>query len=231
MKFAAVLFDCDGVLVDSEAITLGVLRDWLAECGWQMSIEECMQQFLGRLVRDNAKVIEQHIQQPVDQAWMDTFLARRDAALQARLTAIDGVEVALNEISAIYGSKIACASGADRRKIELQLNKVGLMHFFAGRYFSGFEMAHSKPAPDVYLAAASALGVEAKACAVIEDSATGVRAGVAAGASVFAFVDPHSHSVQATGGAVKVAQSLLALGACATFSQMRQLPELLIRGT
>jgi HAD superfamily hydrolase (TIGR01509 family) len=196
-----------------------------------MSIEECVQQFLGRLVRDNAKVIEQHIQKPIDQAWMDTFLARRDAALQARLSAIDGVETALGEISRVYGEKIACASGADRRKIELQLNKVGLMHFFVGRCFSGFEMAYSKPAPDVYLAAASALGVEAKACAVVEDSATGVRAGVAAGASVFAFVDAHSHSVQATGGAEKVAQSLLDLGACATFSKMRQLPELLMRAT
>jgi HAD superfamily hydrolase (TIGR01509 family) len=227
--FAAVLFDCDGVLVDSEAITLTVLRNMLAELGWEMSLEACMRQFLGRLVRDNAALIEQHTGQPMTQAWMDAFLRRRDAALSAQLTAIDGVQDALTQIERIYGTRIACASGADRRKINLQLNKVALTHYFAGRIFSGFEMAQSKPAPDVYLAAAAHLRVDPSHCAVIEDSPTGVRAGVAAGATVFAYVAQNCPSVQALGGVAAVSATLLGVGAYAVFSDMRELPGLLAK--
>ncbi len=225
--FAAVLFDCDGVLVDSEAITLSVLQQMLGELGWQMTLEDCMRQFLGRLVRDNAALIEQNTGQAMTPGWMDEFLRRRDAALNAQLTAIDGVHDALSQIERVYGARLACASGADRRKINLQLDKVGLMHYFAGRIFSGFEMAQSKPAPDVYLAAAAHLGVDPSACAVIEDSPTGVRAGVAAGAKVFAYVPHNCPSVNALGGVAAVTASLISVGAHAVFSDMRALPALL----
>jgi HAD superfamily hydrolase (TIGR01509 family) len=225
--FAAILFDCDGVLVDSEAITLSVLQQMLAELGWQMTLEECMRQFLGRLVRDNAALIEQHTGVPMTQAWMEEFLRRRDAALSTQLTAIDGVQDALAQIERVYGARMACASGADRRKITLQLGKVGLTHYFTGRIFSGFEQAQSKPAPDVYLAAAAHLGVDPKQCAVIEDSPTGVRAGVASGAKVFAYVPHHCPSVEALGGVVAVSASLIAVGAHSVFSDMRVLPALL----
>ena len=85
------------------------------------------------------------------------------------------------------GGRIACASGADRHKVELQLDKIGLLDCFAGRIFSGHETPRSKPAPDVYLAAASALGVNPARCAVVEDTVTGAMAGVAAGATVFGY--------------------------------------------
>jgi HAD superfamily hydrolase (TIGR01509 family) len=226
MRFDAVLFDCDGVLVDSEAITLGVLRHMLEERGWVMSFEQCVQEFLGRLVRDNAAKIEQKTGQPVTQEWMNTFLDRRDAALRAELCAIDGVAPALVKIAATYGSRMACASGADRRKISLQLEKVGLADYFSDRIFSGYEQPRSKPAPDVYLAAAKHLGVDPVRCAVIEDSAAGIKSGVAAGARVFAFVHSHSPAVQVMGGAAAVAAQALALGAHACFSDMSELPGL-----
>ena len=227
MKFAAVLFDCDGVLVDSEAITLNALRGLLAEDGWVMSLEECMHEFLGRLVRDNSAKIAAKIGKPVSPEWMQEFLRRRDAALSAELVAIDGVHDALQKISQTYGSKMACASGADRGKIMLQLDKVGLTKYFSGRIFSGFEMPHSKPAPDVYLAAAAHLRVDPARCAVIEDSPTGIQSGVAAGAQVYAFVPVDSHSVQALGGVQAVRARALALGAVACFAHMRELPKLL----
>ena len=91
------------------------------------------------------------------------------------------------KIHALYGGRIACASGADRFKVELQLDKCGLMPYFKDFIFSGHEMPRSKPAPDVYLAAAAALGVDPKRCAVVEDTVTGVMAGVAAGATVFGY--------------------------------------------
>ena len=100
---------------------------------------------------------------------------------------IPGALAAVEAAFALVQQRIACASGADRVKVEMQLTKVGLIDYFAGRVFSGHEMARSKPAPDVYLAAAQHLHVPAQECLVIEDSPIGVSAGVAAGATVWAY--------------------------------------------
>jgi beta-phosphoglucomutase-like phosphatase (HAD superfamily) len=191
-KFEAVLFDCDGVLVDSESITNGVLRDMLEEQGWKLSAEECMRLFIGKAVKDEAATIEAHTGQPLTDAWMLRFRERRNAGLVARVQPIRGAVQAAAAIHALYGGRIACASGADRFKVELQMDKCGLMPFFQGRIFSGHEMPRSKPAPDVYLAAAAALGVDAKRCAVVEDTVTGVTAGLAAGATVFGYSPPEA---------------------------------------
>lgn len=192
VKFEAVLFDCDGVLVDSESITNGVLRDMLEEQGWKLSAEECMRLFIGKAVKDEAATIEAHTGQPLTDAWMLRFRERRNAGLVARVQPIRGAVQAAAAVHALYGGRIACASGADRFKVELQMDKCGLMPFFQGRIFSGHEMPRSKPAPDVYLAAAAALGVDAKRCAVVEDTVTGVTAGVAAGATVFGYSPPEA---------------------------------------
>ena len=114
--------------------------------------------------------------------------------------------------------RIACASGADRFKVELQLEKCALMPYFKGRIFSGHELARSKPAPDVYLAAAAALGVEPGRCVVVEDTVTGVVAGVAAGATVFGYSPPEAgHEAPAL---------LRRAGAAAIFTSMAQLDAL-----
>ncbi len=218
-RFDAVLFDCDGVLVDSEPITNGVLRDYLAEEGWVMSSEECVARFIGRAVKDEAAAIEEHIGKPVDAAWLAAFRARRDAALLARLQAVPHIFDAVEWVHGATKGKIACASGADRGKVELQLTMVGLMPWFGGRIFSGHELPRSKPAPDVYLAAAAALGVDPRRCAVVEDSPTGVTAGVTAGCTVFAY-HPGAH-------AMSTEKSLLDAGATATFGTMQDLPNLL----
>ena len=220
MKYQAILFDCDGVLVDSEIITISVLRQIFAEMGWQLSLEECMKIFVGHLVQDQSAMIAQHTGVQIDDAWIDAFRVRRNQALQDKLVAIPQIHEALETITAAYGKKIACASGADRGKVELQLTKTGLLHFFEGRIFSGVEMPKSKPAPDVYLAAAAALGVDPKQCAVIEDSTTGATAGVAAGCTVFAFCpDELGHSSP---------EAMRAVGATEVFTHMSNLPSLLI---
>lgn len=105
---------------------------------------------------------------------------------------IRGAVAVVAKIHELYEGRIACASGADRFKVELQLEKCGLMPFFKGRIFSGHDMPRSKPAPDVYLAAAAALGVDPRRCAVVEDTVTGVAAGVAAGATVFGYSPPEA---------------------------------------
>lgn len=220
MKFAAVLFDCDGVLVDSEPLTIGVLRDMLAESGWAMTLAECMRLFVGKTVMDEAPAIEAHTGKPLTDAWMLEFRGRRNHALETRLQPIPGIHVALQAVHTAYAGRIACASGADRIKIELQLEKVGLAEYFKGLVFSGHEMPRTKPWPDVYLAAAAALGVDPARCAVVEDTTTGVRAGVAAGATVFGYAPATSGHVDA--------QALMDAGAFCTFTSMDQLAGLLI---
>ena len=219
LKFDAVLFDCDGVLVDSEPITNGVLRDMLAESGWVLTSSECMRLFIGKAVKDERAMIEANTGQPLTEDWMQRFRERRNAGLLAGLQAIDGAVQAVATIHEKYSGRIACASGADRFKVELQLDKCGLMPYFKGHIFSGHELPRSKPFPDVYLAAASALGVDAKRCAVVEDSVTGVMAGVAAGATVFGY------SPSAAGHDAPAA--LLAAGAVQVFTDMAELPGLL----
>jgi HAD superfamily hydrolase (TIGR01509 family) len=213
--FDAVLFDCDGVLVDSEPITNGLLRDMLAEQGWHLTPEACFQHFVGKAVMDEKLAIEANTGKPLTEDWMISFRTRRNAALEARLQAIPNIHTAIKQIHENFEGRIACASGADRLKVELQLAKVALIPYFEGRIFSGHEMPRSKPAPDVYLAAAQALGVDPSRCAVVEDTVTGVKAGVAAGCTVFAYT-PNSDEL-----------ALLAAGASQVFSDMLHLPSLL----
>ena len=214
MRFDAVLFDCDGVLVDSEPITNGLLRDMLAELGWQLTPQECMAHFIGKAVKDETDRIFQHTGFRVDEAWLAGFRARRNAALAQHLQAIPDIHAAVDAVHMRLGGRLACASGADRHKVELQLHKVGLMPYFAQQIYSGHEMPRSKPYPDVYLAAAQGLGVMPERCVVVEDTTTGVTAGVAAGSVVLAYAP--------AGGD----DALRAAGAMICFQSMQQLPEL-----
>ena len=145
MKFDAVLFDCDGVLVDSEPLTNGVLRTMLLERGWRLSLDECMDIFVGKTVRDEADLIAQKTGTPVTEEWLAEFRDRRNQALARDLTVIPHIESALRQIHGRYAGRMACASGADRFKVELMLRKLGLIDFFGGHIFSGYEMPRSKP--------------------------------------------------------------------------------------
>jgi len=215
MKFEAVLFDCDGVLVDSEQITSSVLREMLGELGWHLGAEECMQMFVGKALKDEVAIIAAHTGRELDANWLTEFQQRRNAALMERLTAIPLIHDAVHQIYTHQDGRIACASGADRFKVEMQLRKVGLTRYFEGRIFSGYETPRSKPFPDVYLAAADALKVRPTRCAVVEDTVTGILAGVAAGATVFAYAP------QGDGVALREA------GAVEIFSSMADLPLLM----
>jgi len=218
-SFDAVLFDCDGVLVDSEPITNGVLRDMLEELGWKLAPAECIRLFVGKAVKDEVQLIEAKTGKKITEDWMSSFRARRNAGLIERVQAIPGALHATAIIHERFAGRIACASGADRFKVELQMDKCGFMPYFRGRIFSGYEMPRSKPAPDVYLAAAVALGADPKRCAVVEDTITGVTAGVAAGATVFGYSPPEAgHDAP---------DALRAAGAVTIFTDMAQLPELL----
>ena len=212
MNFQAVLFDCDGVLVDSEAITCGVLRDMFEEQGWRMSLQECMRRFVGHTVKSQRDTIEANTGVPLTDDWLQQFFARRNERLDAQITAIDGIHDAVSHLHDHCEGRIAVASGADRFKVEMMLKKVDLHHFFDGRIFSGHEMPRSKPHPDVYLAAAAHLQVPPARCLVVEDTTVGITAGVAAGATVWAYA-PAGVDVQ----------PLQQAGARKVFSHMREL--------
>ena len=219
-KFSAVLFDCDGVLVDSELITNSVLRDILRENCWEISMEESIKIFIGKALKDQWEPIYQHTGVRIDDAWLAQFRARRDQALRTQLRPVEGSAQAVAAVASVYGSKIACVTGADRAKVEMQLELTGLDQYFGGRVFSGMEFPRSKPAPDVYLAAATALGIDPREALVIEDTATGVTAGVGAGATVYGY---------SSGGPTSTdPESLRQAGASRIFTHMDQLAELAI---
>ena len=207
------------MLVDCEAITNGVLRDMLEESGWTLTPADCMRIFIGKAVKDERVLIEARTGQPLTEDWMQRFWQRRNVGLAARLQPIRNAVEAVANIHARYAGRIACASGADRFKVELQLEKCGLMPYFKDFIFSGHEMPRSKPAPDVYLAAAAALGVDPRHCAVVEDTVTGVIAGVAAGATVYGY-SPAEAGHDAP-------HALRAAGASAIFTDMQALVELM----
>lgn len=218
-QFRAVLFDCDGVLVDSESITNGVLRQMLADLGWQLSREECMRIFLGKAVKDEKELIEAHTGRPLTEEWLVRFRERRNEELLARVLPVRNALQAVEAISERVQGRIACCSGADRWKVEMQLAKCGLLPFFEGRIYSGHEMPRSKPHPDVYLAAMEPLGVVPGQCVVVEDTVTGVTAGMAAGATVYGYSPPEAgHDTP---------RALRAAGASVIFTDMAELPSLL----
>ncbi|GAA3995111.1 HAD family phosphatase [Comamonas faecalis] len=217
MTFDAILFDCDGVLVDSEPITNGVLCEMLNEAGWALPRAECMRIFIGKTVRSEAARIARETGRPFTEEWLAQFYARRDARLRRELQAIDGALGAVRAVHARLDGRIACASGADRAKVVMQLEMAGMAPYFGARVFSGHDLPATKPAPDVYLAAAAAVGVAPARCLVVEDTVTGVTAGVAAGATVLGF-SPE----QPTGHAP--AEALLAAGAVRVLRHMSELP-------
>lgn len=224
MHFDAILFDCDGVLVDSETITNGVIAQTLNAYGANVTIAQAMSAFLGRSLRESADVVAQLIGKQPPESFFTDFLIARDAALAAQVLPVPGVVAVIAHLQAI-GKPFAVASGADVHKMGITLGRCGLLSAFTApssycavaRTFGCDHVTHSKPAPDVYLYAAHALGVDPRRCAVVEDTPTGTRAGVAAGATVFAYA----------GAAHSDANALLAAGAAAVFSDMAMLPHML----
>lgn len=187
VRFDAVLFDCDGVLVDSEPITNGVLRQMLNEAGWALSQAECERIFIGKAVRDERARIEAETGRPLTEEWMRAFYARRDERLRAELRVMDGALEAVRAAHRHTSGRIACASGADKAKVVMQIEMAGMRPYFEDRIFSGHDLPRSKPHPDVYLAAAAHVRTDPARCLVIEDTATGVRAGLSAGATVWGY--------------------------------------------
>jgi len=205
-----VIFDCDGVLVDSERIAVRIDAELLAELGWPLSEAEVVERFMGRTTEHMLKAIEAQIDD-LAPGWDVEFERRYMEALEAELEPVDGVVEALDAIDA----PTCVASSGTHEKLRFTLGRTGLYERFAGRIFSAEDVARGKPAPDLFLHAARTLGADPGACAVVEDSRYGVQAARAAGMRVLAY-----------GGGLTPRDQLAGPGTV-VFDDMRELPALL----
>ena len=212
--FELVVFDCDGVLVDSEVIAVHIDQRVLADLGWELEREEIIARFVGKSEANFISSIENHLGIELGDGWDRTYQHWYSEAFERDLTAVDGVEEALDRLELPH----CVASSGSHEKMRRTLGKTGLLHRFAGRIFSATEVRNGKPAPDLFLHAARTLGMDPARCAVVEDSAYGVQAARAAGMHAFAYA-----------GGVTPAERLAGPGTT-VFEDMRLLPELIAAG-
>jgi len=172
-----VIFDCDGVLVDSDRISLRVQAERLCALGLEVSYEDCLRDFLGLGMPETLRIVEDRLGHPVPPRWADDLEVAVHRAFEDELTAVPGVAAALDEIAA----PICVASNGDHDKMRLTLSLTGLHQRFAGRIFSRHDVSRGKPAPDLFLHAASSMGVAPGRCVVVEDSPVGITAAKLAG--------------------------------------------------
>ena len=180
----AVLFDCDGVLADTEMLVNQLVATELSARGWPMDAAESRRLFLGMAWPDMRPAVEARTG-ALPAGWEDDFSRRITALLAAQTLAIPGAIEALRLVAARL--PVAVASNSSRRELAVKLERLGMVEIFGQRRFSFEDVPHPKPAPDMYLAAAASCGVAPGDCVVVEDSLTGVRAGLAAGCRVLGF--------------------------------------------
>jgi HAD superfamily hydrolase (TIGR01509 family) len=215
-RFGLVIFDCDGVLVDSERLSIRVDAVYLEQIGWPMAESEIVERFVGKSDADMRAMIEDHLGGPVPAEIDEAFERLYRETFDNELEAVDGIEAVLEALAAA-GTPVCVASSGTHAKIRRSLAKTGLARFFGDRLYSAMDVPNGKPAPDLFLHAAAALGVEPARCAVVEDSAPGVVAALAAGMRAFAYA-----------GGVTPAERLRAAGGSAVmFGHMAELPGLL----
>jgi HAD superfamily hydrolase (TIGR01509 family) len=206
-----VIFDCDGVLVDSERLAVRVDVRVLAELGWVLSEQEVIDRFVGRSDAFFVAEIEAHLGRRLSPDWEKPFQHLYRDVFAAELTPVDGVVEALDQITL----PTCIASSGTHEKMRYTLGLTGLYDRFAGRIFSVSEVARGKPAPDLFLHAAARMGAYPPACVVVEDSRYGVEAARAAGMLALGFAGGLTAAEHLQGPRTLV------------FRDMRKLPSLL----
>lgn len=214
MRPGLVIFDCDGVLVDTERTANETLCVWLSEAGYPVSYEDCRRRFSGRSMASVQAEIEEaghRLGFSLPQRWY----ASLDTIFGDRVEAVAYVETVVEALRD-DGVPWCVASSAKLEKMRLTLGSTGLIRHFGDVLFSATMVERGKPFPDLFLHAARTMGHAPESCVVIEDSVPGTQAGVAAGMKVFSYHgDPHSDrdGLAAAGGVL--------------FDDMRDLPRLL----
>ena len=206
-----VIFDCDGVLVDTERIAVRIDVAVLATLGWVMTEADVVERFMGRSDEYMVSQIEAHLGRPLPENWEEPFHHWYRDAFAAELGPVPGIVEALDAID--LPTCVASSGTHERMRYTLGLTK--LYERFVGRIFSVTEVAAGKPAPDLFLHAATRMGVDPAACAVVEDSRYGVEAARAAGMRAFGYAGGLTPRQRLEGPNTVV------------FDDMRELPRLL----
>ena len=204
-RIDAVLFDCDGVLVDSERVAAECIIEFAARFGARFGIEEALERFTGARMADNLRDIEARGNCKLPEDFEDELRFHMAVEFENRLQPVDGAATLVESLDLPY----CVVSNGPRSKMEVTLRIAGLLEHFAGRIVSAYEVGVWKPDPGLFLHAARMLGTPPERCAVVEDSDYGIAAGVAAGMQVFALV-PEERADAMPDGVVAVA-SLAAL--------------------
>jgi HAD superfamily hydrolase (TIGR01509 family) len=205
-----VIFDCDGVLVDSEPIANRILAAMLAELGLEIGYEETLRTFVGRSMAQCLRIIEGRLGRPVPGDFVERYDRRSFEAFERELCPVPGIAEALDRIRA----PVCVASSGSHAKMRVTLALTGLWSRFEGRLFSATEVGRGKPDPALFVHAARRLGAAPDRTAVVEDGPVGARAGRAAGMDVFGY-------------ARRTPAALLAAEGARVFADMRELPALL----
>ena len=195
--FELVIFDCDGVLVDSEPISNRVMAEAITEAGLPITTAECMATFMGRRWEDSVAMIEARLGRKLPADFSSDYRARRDAALAVELEPVHGIAEAIDRIPL----ERCVASSSEPEKITASLTHTGLLDLFDGRIYSAHEVERGKPAPDLFRHAALEMGVAPERCAVIEDTIVGVRAARAAHMSAFGYCTYFAEKTMLSAGA------------------------------
>ena len=216
MNFDLVIFDCDGVLVDSEVISCRAHAETLTRHGYPITADQVFDRFLGRSMRKTTLEIEAELGRSLPEDFHTQVYAEIFRLFAASLEATPHIEETLAAIT----TPVCVASSGPPEKISTSLNHVGLYGRFAPHIFSAVQVSNGKPAPDLFLFAAEQMRTPPARCLVIEDSVAGVTGALAAGMLVFGY-HGGSHCRPDT------AHALRAAGAAATFDDMRQVPDLM----
>jgi HAD superfamily hydrolase (TIGR01509 family) len=209
-----VIFDCDGVLVNTERLTVGVEARVLTELGWPHTAEEVVARWMGRSSAAQLADLEDRLGAASTRTFDERTTAELLETFERELTAVEGIVVLLDHLEAA-GVPTCVASSGTHDRMRRTLGITGLYDRFASRIYSATEVEHGKPAPDLFLHAAGRMDAEPSACVVVEDSVYGVRAGVAAGMTVYGFA-----------GGLTPADELASAGAV-TFQAMADLVDVL----
>lgn len=183
MNFDLIIFDCDGVLVDSETLSAEVSRRVLADLGCDLSFSEVLEEFAGSSAEVFRARVAELVGRPLGTGWEDAYSDWYVEAFRSQLRAVPGIHECLEHISL----PTCVASNSGHARIRDALEQTQLLARFAGRIFSAEDVERGKPEPDVFLWAARSMGVDPQDCLVVEDSVFGVRAARAAGMRVLAY--------------------------------------------
>jgi HAD superfamily hydrolase (TIGR01509 family) len=183
IKYKALLFDCDGVLVDTEPLSIGTLHKMALEQDIPISLEYALQNYIGKALAEVFADLEKQGAQKLPRDFESEFRRRSFEAFEAKLSPIAGVKELLNQVDV----PMAVASNGPRFKMELTLGITGLQGYFGPHIYSAYDLQKWKPLPDLYWHAAQKLQVDPQDCAVIEDSVSGIQAGIKGGFTVYGF--------------------------------------------